>query len=45
MQVLFPGSNANYSQAFNPSTIGPTAVNYFATSYLDGVNNGPKSQS
>jgi len=35
--LFFPGSNANYSQSFNPSTIGPTAVNYFATSWLDGV--------
>jgi hypothetical protein len=37
VSIFFPGSNSGYSQAFNPSTIGPTPVNYYATSYLDGV--------
>lgn len=37
VSIFFPGSNGNYSQAFNPSTIGPTAINWFATSWLDGV--------
>ena len=37
VNIYFPGSNANYSQAFNPSTIGPTAINWFATTWLDGV--------
>lgn len=37
VSLFWPGSNSQYSQAFNPSTIGPTAVNYYATSYLDGV--------
>ena len=41
VQLLWPGSNASYSQAFNPSTIGPTAVNFFATSMLDGVEDCP----
>lgn len=34
---FWPGSNGNYSQAFNPSTIGPTAINWYITNYLDGV--------
>jgi len=41
VSCFWPGSNASYSQAFNPSTIGPTPVNYYATSWLDGVNNAP----
>jgi len=43
VQLMWPGSNASYSQSYNPSTIGPTAVNVFATGYLDGVKGAPSS--